>query len=250
MKNFLLIITLIFSSYFGFSQSSPDAEYWITYEYTPKKGMTSKFEQAIAEKTKLYNNTQEMSAYTAKLTSGADAENGRYERIMPRKSIDWFLMDNSAQNKFWMDNVDKYVQNGEGPYIWVRVKDLSLNFDKPEPQRYMRSLTRVMKNGNQEHFWRYLKRYNQVLAKVRPEIRQGVFYLDSGGNSNTVRIITTYNDIRLPEGASQGESVQETYDEIFGDGSWENDYQLYNESLLEWSRGNYNAAFMPALSTQ
>ena len=136
------------------------------------------------------------------------------------------------------------------PIFWVRVKDLSLNFDKPEPQRYMRSLTRVMKNGNQEHFWRYLKRYNQVLAKVRPEIRQGVFYLDSGGNSNTVRIITTYNDIRLPEGASKGESVQETYDEIFGDGSWENDYQLYNESLLEWSRGNYNAAFMPALSTQ
>ena len=100
MKNFLLTITLILSSYFGFSQSSPNAEYWITYEYTPKKGMTSKFEQAIAEKTKLYNNTQEMSAYTAKLTSGPDAENGRYERIMPRKSIDWFLMDNSAQNKF------------------------------------------------------------------------------------------------------------------------------------------------------
>ena len=50
MKNFLLIIPLIFSSYFGFSQSSPDAEYWITFEYTPKKGMVSKFEQAIAEK--------------------------------------------------------------------------------------------------------------------------------------------------------------------------------------------------------
>ena len=250
MKNFLLIIMLIFSSYFGFSQSNPDAEYWVTYEYTPKKGMTSKFEQAIAEKTKLHNNTQETSAYTTKLTSGADAENGRYERIMPRKSIDWFLMDNSVQNKFWMDNVDKYIQNGEGPYVWVRVKELSLNFEKQEPQRYMRSLNRVMKNGNQEHFWRYLKRYNQVLAKVRPEIRQGVFYLDSGGNSNRVRIITTYNDIKLPEGASKGENVQETYDEMFGDGSWENDYQLYNESLVEWSRGNYNAVFMPGLSTQ
>jgi len=58
MKNFLLIIILIFSSYFGFSQSSPDAEYWITFEYTPKKGMVSKFEQAIAEKTKLYNKTK------------------------------------------------------------------------------------------------------------------------------------------------------------------------------------------------
>ena len=98
MKNFLLIITLIFSSYFGFSQSSPDAEYWITYEYTPKKGMTPKFEQAIAEKNQIVTIIpKKMSAYTAKLTSGADAENGRYERIMPRKSIDWFLMDNSAQ---------------------------------------------------------------------------------------------------------------------------------------------------------
>ena len=174
MKNLYFLATVLFTLLLAFSQSSPDAEYWITFEYTPKKGMVSKF-IAIAEKTKLYNKTQETSAYTTKLTSGADAENGRYERIMPRRSIDWFLMDNPAQDKFWMDNVDKYVQNGEGPYVWGRIKELSLNFEKPEPQRYMRSLTRVMKNGNQDHFWRYLKRYNQVLAKVRPEIRQGCF---------------------------------------------------------------------------
>ena len=250
MKNYVLIIIIILNSHFGFSQSSPDAEYWITYEYIPKKGMIAKFEQAIAEKTKLYNNTQEMSVFTAKITSGADAENGLYERIMPRKSIDWFLIDNSAENKFWMDNVEKYIQKGEGPYIWARVKELSLNFEKPEAQRYMRSLTRVMKNGNQDHFWRYLERYKQVLAKVRPEIRWAVFYLDSGGNANTVRIITTYNDIRLPQGASDGENIQEAYNEIYGDGSWKNDFQLYNESLLEWSREQYNASFMPGLSTQ
>ena len=65
-----------------------------------------------------------------------------------------------------------------------------------------------------------------------------------------MRIITTYNDIKLPQGASDGESVQEAYNEMFGDGSWNNDFQLYNESLLEWSRGQYNASFMPSLSTQ
>ena len=79
--------------------------------------MIAKFEQAIAEKTKLYNNTQEMSVFTAKITSGADAENGLYERIMPRKSIDWFLIDNTAQNKFWMDNVEKYIQKGGTLYL-------------------------------------------------------------------------------------------------------------------------------------
>ena len=58
------------------------------------------------------------------------------------------------------------------------------------------------------------------------------------------------NDIKLPEGPSKGGSAQDTYDEMFGDGSWKNDFQLYNESLVEWSRENYNAVFMPGLSTQ
>ena len=66
MKNYVFTITIILLTHLGFSQSSPDAEYWITYEYIPKKGMIAKFEQAIAEKTKLYNNTQELSVFTAK----------------------------------------------------------------------------------------------------------------------------------------------------------------------------------------
>ena len=149
-----------------------------------------------------------------------------------------------------MDNVEKYIQKGEGPYIWSRVKELSLNFEKPEPQRYMRSLTRVMKNGNQEHFWRYLERYKQVLAKVRPEIRWAVFYLDSGGNANTVRIITTYNDIKLPQGASDGESIQEKYNEMFGWRSLEYDRRKANEAIREYSGDLVETLeFRPEMST-
>ena len=52
--------------------------------------------------------------YTAIQTTGELSENGRYERIMPRRDIDWFMRDNTVEGKYWMANVDKYVQKGEG----------------------------------------------------------------------------------------------------------------------------------------
>ena len=56
MKKFkILIFTLLFVS-ISVAQSNPNAEYWITYQYTPKKGMTTKFESAVKAKTKMYNN--------------------------------------------------------------------------------------------------------------------------------------------------------------------------------------------------
>ena len=53
MKNFkILILALLFVSV-SVAQSNPNAEYWVTYQYTPKKGMTAKFESAVKAKTKM-----------------------------------------------------------------------------------------------------------------------------------------------------------------------------------------------------
>ena len=53
MKNLkILTLTLLFVSV-SFAQYNPNAEYWITYQYTPKKGMTAKFESAVKAKTKI-----------------------------------------------------------------------------------------------------------------------------------------------------------------------------------------------------
>ena len=120
MKNFkILILALLFVS-ISVAQSNPNAEYWITYQYTPKKGMTAKFESAVKAKTKMYNKVDN-PVYTAIQTTGELSENGRYERIMPRRDIDWFMRDNSAEGKYWMTNVDKYVQKGEGPLSLIHI---------------------------------------------------------------------------------------------------------------------------------
>ena len=109
MKNLkILTLTLLFVSV-SFAQYNPNAEYWITYQYTPKKGMTAKFESAVKAKTKIYNKSDN-PVYTAIQTTGELSENGRYERIMPRRDIDWFMRDNTVEGKYWMANVDKYVQ--------------------------------------------------------------------------------------------------------------------------------------------
>ena len=50
-KSILLIISIMFCISLS-SQRNPSAEYWISYTYNPKKGMTEEFEKAVAEKNK------------------------------------------------------------------------------------------------------------------------------------------------------------------------------------------------------
>lgn len=247
MKNLkILSLTLLFVSA-SFAQYNPNAEYWITYQYTPKKGMTAKFESAVKAKTKIYNKPDN-PVYTAIQTTGELSENGRYERIMPRRDIDWFMRDNTAEGKYWMANVDKYVQKGEGPYVWIRVKELSINFDKPSPSKYIRVNTRVLKNGDNSDFWRYLRRRVEVLKKTSPDIKYTVFRLDSGGNANTIRIITAYDNMKKPQGETNNGAMRAIYDEMY-EGAWQDDFDKYNERLIEWARPQYNYTLRADLST-
>jgi len=249
MKNYFYVLALFICS-FIYAQEDTEPELWITYEYIPKTGMNQKFEDAIAEKTKLFNNA-ENSAYTAVLMTGSEAENGRYERIMPRRTNDWYSNSLSTEeSSFWQKNVAKYIKSGEGPYVWQRNKSLSINFEEARPTKYFRSFIRVLKNGNNEDFWRYLKRYSEVLMKARPDVQQGVFIMTSGGNTNTVRILTAFNNPNEREGQASKGVVKDLYDEMFGEGTWEDDFQKYNERLVEWKRPTYDFMMRPDLSTK
>lgn len=72
MKNYLFIFTFSICR-FIFAQENTEPELWITFEYTPKAGMNQKFENAIAEKTKLFNKADN-TAFTAVLMTGNEAE--------------------------------------------------------------------------------------------------------------------------------------------------------------------------------
>ena len=55
MKKIIFSVLIFVSINFVFAQENTGQEFWITFQYTPKIGMNQKFETALAEKTKLYN---------------------------------------------------------------------------------------------------------------------------------------------------------------------------------------------------
>ena len=81
MKKFL-IITLTFFSLNAFSQHLfQDSEYWNTWVYKTKVGMTEQFEKAVGKKTKKFNSSKDNTIITFKVVTGAN--NGQYLRMMP-----------------------------------------------------------------------------------------------------------------------------------------------------------------------
>ena len=111
----------------------------------------------------------------------------------------------------------KYIQSGEGPFVWQRIKPLCINFEESRPTKYFRSLIRLLKNGNNDDFWRYLERYTAVLKKTRPDIQYGVFIMSSGGNTNMVRLLTAFNDPNQRQGATKNGNLREVYNEMYGE---------------------------------
>lgn len=108
----------------------------------------------------------------------------------------------------------------------------------------------VFKNGDNKDFWRYLKRYSEVLRKTRPDVQQAVFIMSSGGNTNTVRILTAFNNPNEREGVTKNGTASTAYDEMYGKGTWEDDFAKYNECLVEWTRPTYDYMLRPDLSTK
>ncbi len=72
--------------------------------------------------------------------------------------------------------------------------------------------------------------------------------MDSGGNANTIRIVTAYDDMKSPQGTAENGATREVYDEMY-EGAWEDDFDKYNERLIEWARPQYNYSLRADLST-
>ena len=60
MKNYFYLLAFLAFS-FVYAQENNEPELWITYEYTPKKGMNQKFEEAIAEKKSILQRAKLMN---------------------------------------------------------------------------------------------------------------------------------------------------------------------------------------------
>ena len=233
------------------AQSNPNWEYWISGKVEVKRGMSSDFEKAAAQKTKKYNKTVQTAISTYKIMDGPDQ--GKYERIQGYKDISWFNnnMISNAGTQYWMKNVSQYVDNYEGRKVWWRIKNLSHNWDQESAhKKHINKRIRIIKPGKTWDFWRFANRITQVYKKHKYTGVRGVFKVASGGNENEVIFVSAFDDFKeqgkFPD---TDKSLKELYNEMYN-GSYDKDLEIYNDALEMWGRQIERMTLVPGLTTQ
>mgnify|MGYP000209072024 FL=1 len=248
-KLILFTISMLFAFTISAQENSP--EIWMSYELKVKKGMSEKFEQAAAKKTKKFNNTAETGMFTFNIMDGENQ--GMYSRVVGWK--DWSYMnsqdDRSDELKYWKDNVDPFVESSTGWKVWRRLKWVSHNWKPENNFNYMLVRRRFIKPGKDQDVLNFLKRLQMVYKKNNFSGIVGIFRIMSGGNTNEFIICEGFNTYgesgKYPD---TEKSEKELYNEMFGWEAYNRDAGLYNDSLEMYSRTTERQHFNEKLSTK
>ena len=251
MKKLAVVTLAILMSASLYSQRSNEANYWNTWEYTPKDGMREDFEKAAAKKTAMFNKTPETAMATYRIITGPSS--GAYFRVESNKSAEDYDRDRSAEGKYWEDNVAKYVANDKGQIRWQRLNSGSYN---PNPDRksnfkYVRRTFYDVKPGKVMHFRRFLTRLSKI-AEKRDWDGRSLYRLESGGNTNMFVMSAGFDTYKRAEAESTepDTTAEEDYNEMFGWGSWDEDWKNFQASLEYWGARTDLMQLVPEMSTK
>ncbi len=250
MKKSILIWMVLLVSTSIYAQRGNNAVYWNSWEYTAKQGMQESFEKAAAKKTAMFNNTPETGITTYRIITGPDT--GNYFRVQGNKSAADYDLDRSAEGKYWEDNVAKYVANAKGHVRWVQLENGSYdpNPDDDTPSKYVSRTFYNVKAGKVMHFRRYMYRMSKV-AEKRGWDGRTLYRLVSGGNSNLFVHTAGWDTYKRAEtdNTEPDTTTEEDYNEMFGWGTWEEDWNNFNASLEYWGQQRDLMQLVPEMST-
>ena len=240
----LLISTSIYA------QRNNNAIYWNTWEYTAKEGMQGDFEKAAAKKTAMFNNTPGTAIWTYRIITGPDA--GNYFRVQGNQSAADYDLDRSAEGKYWADNVAKYVAKNKGQVRWQRLNNGSYdpNPEDNTPSKYVSRTFYNVKPDKVMHFRRMMSRMSKV-AEKRGWDGRDLYRLVSGGNRNLFVQTAGFDTYKRAEtdGEEPETTAREDYNEMFGWGSWEEDWKNFDASLEYWGEQTDLMQLVPEMST-
>ena len=249
MKNLLIGLALIFCASLN-AQRSADNDYWNSWRYTPKQGMTEEFEAAVAKKMQMFNNSDETGMLTYKIVTGRNS--GTYERVESMKYPKDYDMDRTAEGKYWQKNVSKFVEKAGGQMRWDRINNATLNWD-PEnpgtPSKYLERTTFDVKSGKITHFRRFIYRITKTMEKRGNKDTQLMFRCISGGNDNMFIIVRGWNKYQDKPWTEHDNSFEDDYDDQFGLGTFREDRQNFNDALENWSQMTETMELVPSLTT-
>ena len=231
-----------------YSQRSNESVYLNTWEYTPKDGMREDFEKAAAKKTAMFNKTPETAITTYRIITGSDS--GTYVRVEGNKSAADYDLDRSAEGKYWNDNVSKYVAKAGGQVRWRKLNNGSYDPD-PEnttPSKYVQRTFYNVKADKVLHFRRPLTRMTKV-AEKRGWGGRSLYRLVSGGNRNQFVVAAGFDTYKRAESQEFETTAKEDYEELFGWGTWDEDWKKFDASLEYWGEQRDLLQLVPEMST-
>jgi hypothetical protein len=250
MRKLLLLAIVLVLSTSAYAQRDNDANYWNTYEYTAKKGMEKDFEKAAAKKTAMFNTTAKTAMMTYKVITGPDS--GTYLRVEGNKSPADYDLDRSAEANYWNENVSKFVDSDRGQVRYQALKNGSYDSspDDSTPSKYIRRTVFNVKADKILHFRRAMYRITKVAEKREWQGTRTLFRVVSGGNRNQFIVAVGFNTHQQPDEKESDTTWKEDYDELFGWGTWDEDWKNFDASLEYWGEQRDLLQFVPELSTK
>ena len=87
------------------------------------------------------------------------------------------------------------------------------------------------------------------VAEKRGWEGRSLYRLVSGGNRHLFVVAAGFNTYKRAAEAEQETTAQEDYDELFGWGSWDEDWKNFDESLEYWGEQRDLMQLVPEMST-
>ena len=246
MKNLFSVILILFISINSYSQSMV---VWLDY-HTPVKGKGSELSDAIKEKTQKYNQgADDFKLYTWQVMAGPNQGSFARAGVGPT----WADFDNNSVSPkeldYWMDNVDPLIASSTGREYYVRSDQASHDVASPGENVIGYNIDYVV-GPNRDHFWKFRRNIAHALKESGEKLSLNVWSSSAGGPQGHVRVAFGFTSMEHYGNFRQiMNKVSETYDQLFGNNSWDTDIELLRESLVMWGAQTELVRFLPELSS-
>ena len=247
MRNIILLLLATFS----FSSITvQEGNAWLqTRVLTVDASDVEKFENAVAKKTQMYNSEEGTPRFfTFRILTGQNSNQylrGQY--ITSPEELD--NLDTEG-NAYWQKTVGQY-HTSEGGRLWGRSNATTYIPEDNERTNLRRIIYYKYDDSGEQDFWRFRWRVKNAMQESGYGSMMSVFACQSGCNGNVVQV-RFHHKGWVGQSSDYGEPLQNMiskYDELYGEGAYEQDGDKVDESLLSEGRIIRHHELLPNLSS-
>ena len=248
MRVFLFFLLFAITSNYAWAQA-------ISYRYIePKRGHSEDFRKGLEAKTKKYNSKDtDPKIYTFAVRASQRGNMQSYVRMSYGETLGDLPMGGGNQPgmmEYWMDNVDKYIESTSSNEIFRLRKSATHNDAVGTDKPFRWVIHYNIKHGHQDKFWKVRDNLPKAIEKAGVDFDINCFNSWAGGQRQHARIVIFGENLASwDSGSGNWSKIREAYNEIYGEDSWEIDWELSNSSLLDYGNSTELLEFMPRLSS-